>query len=167
MPPPRTEKEVRGFLGKVQFIRRFITKLTLTYKPLFSLPKKGNKFRWDDRCQFAFEQIKQYFQNLPVLSPLELRKPLILYLSVTDTTMGCMLAQESKDRVKKVIYYLSKKMLDYETRCTPLEKVYLALVWATRKLTHYLLAHSIVLVSRLDPIKYLFEKPAFTSRLAR
>ena len=24
MPPPRTEKEVRGFLGKVQFIRRFI-----------------------------------------------------------------------------------------------------------------------------------------------
>ena len=28
MPPPRTEKEVRSFLGKVQFIRRFISKLT-------------------------------------------------------------------------------------------------------------------------------------------
>ena len=26
LPPPRTEKEVRGFLGKVQFIRRFISK---------------------------------------------------------------------------------------------------------------------------------------------
>ena len=43
----------------------------------------------------------------------------------------------------------------------------MALVWATRKLRHYLLAHSIMLVSRLDPIKYLFEKPALTSRLAR
>ena len=41
------------------------------------------------------------------------------------------------------------------------------MVWATRKLRHYLLAHSIMLVSRLDPIKYLFEKPALTGRLAR
>ena len=60
MPPPRTEKEVRGFLGKMQFIRRFISKLTLTCEPLFGLLKKGKKFRWDDRCQFAFEQVKQY-----------------------------------------------------------------------------------------------------------
>ena len=66
----------------------------------------------------------------------------------------------------KAIYYLSKKMLDYETRYTPLEKACLALVWATRKLRHYLLAHSIILVSRLDPIIYLFEKPALTGRFA-
>ena len=43
----------------------------------------------------------------------------------------------------------------------------MALVWATRKLRHYLLAHSVMLVSLLDPIKYLFEKPALTGRLAR
>lgn len=79
--------------------------------------------------------------------------------------MGCMLAQESEDKVEKAIYYLSKKILDYETRYTPLEKACLALVWATRKLRHYLLAHSVILVSRLDPIKYLFEKPALTGRL--
>ena len=58
-------------------------------------------------------------------------------------------------------------MLEYETRYTPLEKACLALVWATRKLRHYLLAHSVMLVSCLDPIKYLFEKPALTGRLAR
>ena len=91
---------------------------------------------------------------------------MILYLLVTDTIMGCMLAQESEDRVEKAIYYLSKKMLDYETRYTPLEKACLALVWATKKLGHYLLAHFIILVSRLDPIKYLFEKPTLTGRLA-
>ena len=58
-------------------------------------------------------------------------------------------------------------MLDYETRYTSLEKACLALAWASRKLRHYLLAHSVMLVSRLDPIKYLFEKPALTGRLAR
>ena len=92
---------------------------------------------------------------------------MILYLSVTDMIMGYMLAQESEDRVEKAIYYLSKKMLEYETCYTPLEKAYLALVWATRKLRHYLLAHSVISVSRLDPIKYLFEKPALIGRLAR
>ena len=81
-------------------------------------------------------------------------------------TRGCMLAQEYKDREEKAIYYLSKKMLDYETCYTPLEKACLALVWATRKLRHYLLAHSVNLVSSLNPIKYLFEKPALMGRLA-
>ena len=80
--------------------------------------------------------------------------------------MGCML-QESEDSVEKAIYYLSKKMLEYETRYTPLEKACLALVWATKKLRHYLLAHSVILVSRLDPIKYLFQKLVLTSRPAR
>ena len=42
--------------------------------------------------------------------------------------MGCLLAQESEDRVEKAIYYLSKKMLEYETRYTSLEKACLALV---------------------------------------
>ena len=78
-----------------------------------------------------------------------------------------MLAQESVDKVERAIYYLSKKMLDYEPRYTPLDKACLALVWATKKLRHYLLAHSVILVLRLDPFKYLFEKSALTSRLAR
>ena len=99
------------------------------------------------------------------MSPPEQGRPLILYLSVTETMMGCMLAQESEDKVERAIYYLSKKMLEYETHYTPLEKACLALVWATRKLRHYLLAHSVMLVTRLDPIKYLFEKPALTVAL--
>ena len=66
--------------------------------------------------------------------------------------MGCMLAQESEDKMEKAIYYLSKNLLEYETRYTLLEKACLALVWAARKLRHYLLAHFVILVSRLDPI---------------
>ena len=56
-------------------------------------------------------------------------KPLLLYLSVTETTMGSMLAQYDEDRRKeRAIYYLSKKMTDYETRYTNLKKTCLALV---------------------------------------
>ena len=83
----------------------------MTCEPLFGLLKNGKKVQWDDRCQAAFEQIKEYLQNPPVLSPPEPGKPVILYLSVTEATMGCMLAQESEDKVEMAIYYLSKKML--------------------------------------------------------
>ncbi|XP_077221706.1 uncharacterized protein LOC143855474 [Tasmannia lanceolata] len=82
--------------------------------------------------------------------------------------MGCMLAQQdSGSKKEKPIYYISKKMLEYEVKYTILEKTCLALVWATQRLRHYLLSSKILLLSRMDPLKYLFEKPALTGRTAR
>ena len=37
IPEPLTEKQVRGFLGHLNYIARFISKLTATYEPLFKL----------------------------------------------------------------------------------------------------------------------------------
>src|ERR1700728_2045519 len=58
-------------------------------------------------------------------------------------------------------------MVGCEVRYTSLEKVCWALVWASKKLRHYMLAYSVKLISRMDPLKYLFEKPALTGKLAR
>ncbi|XP_077247215.1 uncharacterized protein LOC143886928 [Tasmannia lanceolata] len=41
------------------------------------------------------------------------------------------------------------------------------MVWATQRLRHYLLSQRIYLVSRMDPMKYLFEKPALIGKIAR
>ena len=167
MQPPKTEKGVRSFLGKIQFISRFIAKLTTTCEPLFRLLRKNVPFKWDDRCQAAFEAVQKYLQNPPVLMPPIPGQPLILYLSVTSTAMGCMLAQEGDDGVEMAVYYLSKKMVGCEERYTPLEKTCWALIWASKKLRHYMLAYPVKLISRMDPLKYLFEKPALTGKLAR
>lgn len=68
-----------------------------------------------------------------------------------------MLAQYDEDRRKEgAIYYLSKKMTDYETWYTNLEKTCLALVWATRKLRHYMLSYPVHLIARMDPPKKVF-----------
>ena len=40
MKPPRTKKEIRRFLGRIQYINRFITQLTMTCEPIFQLLKK-------------------------------------------------------------------------------------------------------------------------------
>ena len=80
--------------------------------------------------------------------------------------MGAMLAQ-TVDKEERAIYYISKKFQDYETRYTQLEKSCLALVWATKKLRHYMLAHTVHVYSKMDPIKYLFDKQILNGRLAQ
>nr|MBN8115273.1 hypothetical protein [Vibrio vulnificus] len=47
------------------------------------------------------------------------------------------------------------------------EKTCLALVWATKRLRHYCLAHKVKVVSKLDPLKFLHTTPALVGRLAR
>ena len=41
MPVPKTEKDVRGFIGKLQYISRFIAKLTMICDPVFKLLRKN------------------------------------------------------------------------------------------------------------------------------
>lgn len=84
--------------------------------------------------------------------------------------MGCVCVPEQHDetgRKERAISYLSQKFTDYETRYSPLEKTCLALVWATQRLRHYMLAYPVKLLARMDLLKYLFEKPALTGRTAR
>ena len=81
--------------------------------------------------------------------------------------LGCMLAQLDDSRRERAIYYLSKRMLEYEMRYVMIEHLYLALVWATRRLRYYLTEYSVYLISRLDPLRYLFDRPTLTGRLMR
>jgi len=70
-------------------------------------------------------------------------KPLLLFLSIIRDAVGSMLAQEDDDKNERVVYYLSKRFHDYETRYTPIEKSCFALMWAVQKLRHIILPFQI------------------------
>ena len=107
MLTPQTEKQIRSFLGKVNYTARFITQLTTTCDPLFKLLKKDTKIEWTDKCQAAFDMIKQYLLNPPILVPPMSGYRLILYLAVLETSMGYMLGQVVEpDQREKATYYL-------------------------------------------------------------
>ena len=105
--------------------------------------------------------------NPPILKLAEPGRPLLLYLSIMDEALGSMLAQEDKDGSEHAVYYLSKELKDYKTRYTTIEKSCVTLVWAVQKLRHILLSYQAFVISRMDPLKYLFEKPALTRNLSR
>jgi len=81
-------KEIRGFLGQVQYISRFIAKLTMICEPIFKKLRATNHSDWDEDCQEAFNRVKEILSEPPVLMPPQPGIPLSLYLTVTNTAMG-------------------------------------------------------------------------------
>ena len=82
--------------------------------------------------------------------------------------MGALLAQYLEEsRKENAIYYISKKMLAYEEKYSPLEKTCVALVWSTHKLRHYMLAFKVLLIARMGLLKYLMEKPMQDGKMAK
>ena len=123
MPVPHCEKEVRGFLVRLNYIACFISHFTATCEPLFKLLKKDQVFKWNGECHIAFDKIKGYLQEPPILMPPVEGRPLIMYFTVLENSMGCVLGQHDESgRKEHVIYYLSKQFTDCETRYSLLEK---------------------------------------------
>ena len=96
------------------------------------------------------------------------RRPLILYMTVLDGSMGCMLGKHVvSGKRERVVYYLSKKFTTCEMNYSLLERTCCALVWAAHRLRQYMLSYTTWLVSKMDPVKYIFEKPVLTGRIAQ
>ena len=57
----------------------------------------------------------------PVLVPPQQGKPFKLYMSVDSQTIGLTLMQELKGK-EQVVFYLSRRLLDPETRYSPIER---------------------------------------------
>ncbi|KAK8549098.1 hypothetical protein V6N12_061996 [Hibiscus sabdariffa] len=168
LPPPKTQKEVRGFLGRLNYISRFISQLTEKCDPVYKLLRKNNPGEWNDECQAALERIKKQLTSAPILVSPVPDRPLILYLTVFENSMGCVLGQhDDSGKKERAIYYVSKKFTGYEAKYTAVEKLCCALVWATKRLRQYMLYHTTMLIAKLDPLKYMMEAPALSGRLAR
>ena len=75
--------------------------------------------------------------------------------------------QEVPEGVEHIVYYLSKKFLPYEEKYNLVEKTCLIMIWAIRKLRHYFQSYKIQVVSKIDPLRYLFQVPALTRKISR
>ena len=69
MLTPRIEREIRGFLGRLQYISRFNAKLTDICEPIFRLLRKNQPSVLNDDCQRAFKKVREYLHSPLVLVP--------------------------------------------------------------------------------------------------
>ena len=54
LPSPKTQKEVRSFLGHAGYYHRFIENFTKIDSPMFKLLTKDVEFQWTKSCQNSF-----------------------------------------------------------------------------------------------------------------
>ena len=69
MPVPKIEKDVQGFIEKLQYISRFIAKLTMVYDLIFKPLRNNQPVERNEECQKAFDKIEEYLTSPPVLKP--------------------------------------------------------------------------------------------------
>jgi hypothetical protein len=111
--PPTNLKELQSLLGEINFVTRFISHLSkkvLPFSPLLKL-KKDQKIVWGDELQKAFDEIKRYMKEPPVLVPPQLNKPFKLYVVADTQTIGLALIQEFEGRERVVAYFAENYLI--------------------------------------------------------
>ena len=89
---------------------------------------------------------------------------LFAYITVAPYAVSLVLIQVDSG-VQRPVYYVSKSLHEAEVRYLPLEKAILAVVLGTRKLPHYLQAHTVVVLTQL-PLKTILRSADYTGRIA-
>jgi hypothetical protein len=128
--------------------------------------KANDEFRWGAEQQQAFEDIKEYLSKPPVLVSPQQGKPFYIYLLVRDTSIASVIVQV-KDGKERVVFYLSRRMLDAEIRYPKIEKLCLCLFFTCTKLRHILLSAETVVISKSDVIKHMLSATVLKGRLGK
>ncbi|KAK1683852.1 hypothetical protein QYE76_044700 [Lolium multiflorum] len=168
MQPPTTKKELQRLIGKINFVRRFISNLSGRIEPFMALvkTKSDDEFHWGAEQQQAFDEIKRYLTTPPVLVPPQQDRPFYIYLSVADTSIASVVVQ-LYEGVERVVFYLSRRMLDAETRYPEVEKLCLCLFFTCTKLHHILLTAEIIVICKSDVVKHMLSAPVLKGRLGK
>ena len=91
-PPPTNVSELRVFLGKIGYYRKFIPDFPTVASPLFLLEEKGRNFVWSNDCQRSFDSLKQALCEAPVLAYQGFGLPFILDTDASTTGVAAVLS---------------------------------------------------------------------------
>jgi ribonuclease HI len=168
MVPPTMKRELQQLIVKINFVRRFISNLFGRIETFMDLVKikADEEFRWGAEQQQAFKEIKEYLVRPPVLVSPQQDRPFYIYLTVGDTSIASVVVQVY-DGKENVVFYLSRRMLDTETRYHEIEKLCLCLFFTCTKLRHILLSAEIIVICKSDVIKHMLSAPVLKGRLGK
>jgi len=144
-PTPTCCREVKSFLGLVNFYRRHLPNLAVVARPLTALTRKDKKtgstveFVWNSQCESVFQQIKKMLVSAPLLHPPDLNKPFFLWTDASCKGFGAVLEQEGDDGRRYPIAYASRQTNVAESSYAPTELEVAALVYAVEHFEVYLL----------------------------
>ncbi|SCV72805.1 BQ2448_4342 [Microbotryum intermedium] len=171
-PRPRTVTELRGFLGLVQYLRKFINGLAQHTKPLSDLTSKNANVRlmWGVEQERHFNAIKAIVTSLPCLKPIdhtELADPLWVMTDASNVGIGAVLLQGQDWRKAHPVAYWSRQYISAEANYPTHEQELLAVVGALRQWRVNLMGVHFTVLTDHESLKYLKTQENLSKRQAR
>ena len=166
-PVPKTQKQVRAFLGLANYYRRFIKNYSTISAPLNALLKKGATVDWSTECMNAFNTVKQALVSPPVLAYPDLNRDFVLTTDASSTAIGYVLSQVNESGEEHPISYGGRSLRGAEFKYGISQLECLAAVEAVSVFHPYLSTRHFTLVTDHQALKYMMNFKVKNARLAR
>lgn len=166
-PTPKTQTQVRSFLGMANFYRRFIKNHSDIVAPLNALLRKDKKsVVWTPDYEKAFETIKNALISAPVLSYAKSSRPFILTCDASDLAISYILGQKDENGREYVIAYGGKALTEEERKWSTSDKECYAIIRGIQAYRPYLAGTHFTIVTDHRALVWL-QSAKHTGRLER
>jgi transposase InsO family protein len=168
-PRPTSKKDVRSFLGVVNYYRRFIQGCAQISAPLYDLTDNSHApMQWTDECEQAFVALKDKLATAPVLTIADENKPFVVHTDASAHAIGAVLSQRDDEGHMHPVAYHSRKLTDAQTRKSTFERELLAIKDALEHWKDYLLGRDdTVLKTDHRPLTHLDTTDLYNDTLVR
>lgn len=166
---PTNVKEIRSFLGKLGWHRKFIEDFAEISAPLVNLTKKSSPFIWTPKRDEAFDKLKLTLKSVSNLCNPDFDMPFFITAKSSNIGIGAVLYQ-LKDKNRQVIAYMSVKLNELQQNdivIYPVERECLALILALEKFRHYIQGHETTVLTDHSSLSWLKNCQDPTGRIAR
>ena len=113
---PGNKKEVQVFLGRINFLRRFIPNYAEIVRHITDMLKKDNEVKWALESRQAFAKIKNAFAEAPVLAKPDFTEPFMIFSFASPHTVVGVLLQKNGDGYEQPIAFFSQVLHDAELK---------------------------------------------------
>ena len=171
MPPPKTPKEVKQFLGLIGYYCKFVLRFSDLAQPLNALTRKDVTFEWTPICQESFEMLKTSLMKEPIMTYPNPSLPYGLFTDTSKYAWVCVLTQEKTHdmegkevKILHPITYMSGLFRDSQMNWACLTKDAFAIYMLIKKLTYYLEDADITLRSDQLPLTHFLAKNTLNAK---
>ena len=166
-PQPKNPKSVRSFIGLCSFYRRFIKDFSKIAVPLHKLTVKDAPYEWTEKCEEAFQMLKNAMTSTPVLRFPDWNRPFILTTDASTTALSYILGQKDDKGKEFAIAYGGRSLKGAELNYKIHELECLALVEGVRAYHHYLSNQPFTAITDNIAVKWLKTAHHSNPRLLR
>lgn len=166
-PTPRNVRELRGFLGLVNYEKRFCDRYSELTVPLLRLLKKEERWSWGSIEKEAFNAVKRGFLDATTVSHPDFKRGFFVQCDSSDYAIGGSLYQMSDNQERNVIAYTSITLKGSQLAYTTTEKELLALVHCLRQWRTFLLGQDVTVLTDHKSLCFLFTSRFKSARLTR